>query len=258
MRRIAIVLWAALLLGCEGPAPSPDPAVPAMRHDALFAHRHESMLARPDREQIELVFLGDSIWRRLLTDGRAVWKSRYAARCAANFAIEGDRTEHVLWRIEHGLFDGMAPELVLLLIGTNNLIWNDAGDVARGVAAIVEALERRLPETRVLLMALLPRGRWTPDDPLRRRIEQVNARLSAFAQSRGLAYADLGDRLLGPDGAIVPAWMPDRLHPSAEGYARLADGLAPYLDRILGESGQSADVTDVPGGAGACAEDDPR
>jgi beta-glucosidase len=147
---------------------------------------------------------------------------------------------------------------VVLLIGTNNVIWNEADDIARGVRAIVLELERRLPQTRVLLLALLPRGSWTPGDPLRTRIERVNARLEAFAQSRGLVYADLGDALQGPDGAIVPALLPDRLHPSAQGYARLAEGLAPYLDRILGVSAQGGDAAGVLDASGACAGDDPR
>jgi len=233
-----LVPLALLLVACEGVAPDrarsdPDPTLPAMRRDALFAHRHESMLARPDRPAIELVFLGDSILRRLETDGRTTWQRYYADRRAANFAVEGDRTQNVLWRIDHGAFDGMHPRVVVVGIGTNNLAENDAAATAAGVEAVVVSVRARVPDARILLLALLPRGRWTPDDPLRRRVEETNARLAAWARTHDVAYADLGAVLLDPDGRIASRWLPDGLHPSAEGYARLAEALEPILVSIL-------------------------
>ncbi len=60
----------------------------------------------------ELVFLGDSITQGWDGKGKEVWAKYYGQRKAANFGISGDRTEHVLWRMDHGNFDGLKPKLV--------------------------------------------------------------------------------------------------------------------------------------------------
>ena len=37
-----------------------------------------------------------------------------------NLGIGGDRTQHVLWRLDNGNIDGIKPKLAVLMIGTNN------------------------------------------------------------------------------------------------------------------------------------------
>src|SRR5262249_40068621 len=69
--------------------------------------RHDGFVAEAQRGGIDLLFLGDSItdfWRR---QGSNVWEKYYTPRHAANFGISGDRTEHVLWRIEHGELEAL-------------------------------------------------------------------------------------------------------------------------------------------------------
>jgi len=88
--------------------------------------RHESYMAEAKKGGVGLLFLGDSItdgWRWGQGHGGLnIWPKYYASRHAANFGIGGDRTEHVLWRLEHGELDGIKPKVIVLLIGTNNTV----------------------------------------------------------------------------------------------------------------------------------------
>ncbi len=118
----------------------PATVVPQPR-DGAWMGLHESFLVQAKKGGIELLFLGDSItqgWNENHT-----WQRFYGPRKAANFGIGGDRTQHVLWRIDHGELEGITPKVVVVLIGTNNLASDSALDVARGVTAIVEAVRQR-------------------------------------------------------------------------------------------------------------------
>lgn len=244
--RVALLILAlASILACDGARTDPSgrhvgdteagPTIPAPRTDPLFQHRHESMRSLPDRERVRLVFLGDSILRHFETEGRAAWRDHYAPRRAANFAIEGDRTQNVLWRIEDGLFDGMAPRLIVLGIGTNNTHESSAAEIAAGVRAVVDALRARIPGARILVLALLPRGSWAPGDPVRVRVERTNALVAAWASKQSIDWLDVGPAFLAEDGLLDRRLMPDGLHPGAAGYAVLAESLEPELQRILGD-----------------------
>ena len=115
---------------------------------------HEQFLDQARKGNIDLLFLGDSItqgWHN-----NEVWKRFYGPRHAANFGIGGDRTQHVLWRIENGEIDGIHPRVAVLMIGTNNAGSNSADEIAAGVTAIVQELRKRLPETKVLLLGVFP------------------------------------------------------------------------------------------------------
>src|SRR5579864_2838407 len=82
--------------------------------------RHESFNVISKRGEAQLVFLGDSITHNWEKGGKDVWEKYWTPLNAANFGIGGDRTEHVLWRLDHGNFDGLKPKEIVLMIGTNN------------------------------------------------------------------------------------------------------------------------------------------
>ena len=44
----------------------------------------------------------------------------YGQRKCINFGVGGDRTQHVLWRFEHGQLDGIKAKVAVVMIGTNN------------------------------------------------------------------------------------------------------------------------------------------
>jgi beta-glucosidase len=212
---------------------------PVPRNEPEAVARHHEILRLPQRAAARVVFLGDSITERWGVDdgGKAVWDRVWAPLAAVNLGVSGDRTEHVLWRIGHGELDGMAPRLVVLLIGTNNA-GQQAEDptyhcsprqTADGVQAIVALLRARLPAARILLLAILPRGE-EETDRVRQQTDAANALIAACADGRQVRWLDTGRCFMKPDNTDVDiGMMPDLLHPSPEGYQRWAQVLLPVV-----------------------------
>jgi lysophospholipase L1-like esterase len=120
---------------------------------------------------------------------------------------------------------------VVLAIGTNNLTptenarANTPAEIVEGIAAIREEIRKRSPESRFILMAVLPRehdaGHW-----LRKPIAEVNRLLAQrFASDASVTLVDIGARFLKPDGSLPAELMPDGTHPSDAGYQFWADAL---------------------------------
>ena len=193
---------------------------------------HAKYLERAKEGEIDLLFLGDSITYGWNVNGKATWDRFYGERKAANFGIGGDRTQHVLWRLENGEIDGIDPEVVVLMIGTNNLGDNTSEEIADGVRAIVKTLRTDLPEAKVLLLAVFPRDK--APSPRRERLETVNREIQGFAESDDkVTYLDIGRHFLNDDGTISKEIMPDFLHLSPKGYRIWADAMEPTLWSLL-------------------------
>src|SRR5688572_32552980 len=73
---------------------------------------HQALNARAAQGDIDLLFVGDSITMAWRSDGRSVWDERYAPRKAANFGLGGDKTEHVLWRLQNGNLEATKPKKI--------------------------------------------------------------------------------------------------------------------------------------------------
>jgi lysophospholipase L1-like esterase len=215
-----------------------DPAVAAPRIANVngeihppFLKAHESFLARGKEGPVGVLFLGDSITAGWHSRGADIWKARFDKYQPANFGISGDRTQHVLWRIANGELDGIHPKALVLMIGTNNGE-KSADDIARGVSAIVTAIRGKLPDTRILLLGIFPRGE-KADDPIRPKLKAVNATLAKLDDAQHVFYLDIGDKFLQPDGSISRDIFVDFTHPSAEGYKIWADAMQPKLDELM-------------------------
>jgi beta-glucosidase len=218
------------------PAPKSDPKNPKVEKD--FVKRHEGFLK--DKEEalkngpVQLVFLGDSItdgWRK--GEQFKMQQERWGKYNFLNLGIGGDRTEHVLWRLDQGEVDGLKPKAVMLMIGTNNLGKKQSPeDTILGVTAVVNELREKLPDSKILLLGIFPRGN-KADDPFRAQIKQVNEAIAKLDDGQHVKYLDIGDKFLAPDGELTKEIMPDYLHPNAKGYQIWADAVEPSLDEIL-------------------------
>lgn len=202
--------------------------------------RHATVCTLVRERKPDLVFIGDSIthfWggepRAQRRAGPEVWEKFYARRNAVNLGFGWDRTENVLWRLQHGELDGASPKVVVLLIGTNNLDVNTPDEIADGIRAVCTDLHARLPKTKILLLALLPRS--AKPDARRAKLAEVNARIAPLDGKNGVTFLDLGARFVASDGSISPELMNDYLHPTAQGYTVLAEAMEPTLARLLGE-----------------------
>jgi lysophospholipase L1-like esterase len=202
--------------------------------------RHDAYVAEAKKGGIDLLFLGDSItdgWR-WGNGGSKIWPQLYAPRHAANFGIGYDRIQNVLWRVENGELENIHPKVVVLLIGTNNSGNEDNGqprnttpEIIEGISNLVRQIQARLPETKILLLGLFPRGE--KSDPIREQVKAVNAGISKLADGKTIVFLDLGEKFLAPDGTLSRDLFPDLLHPNAKGFQIWADAMEPTLSEML-------------------------
>lgn len=192
-----------------------------------------------------ILFVGDSITQGWEGAGKEVWARYYGPRKTVNLGIGGDRTQHVLWRLENGNLEGVTPKVAVVMIGTNNSgnDRNTPGEIVDGVRAIVDKLRAEKPDTKILLLAIFPRGAQFNDQ--RGAIAQVNQVLQKMHDGAKIHYLDIGHRFLAEDGSLPKSLMPDFLHLSPEGYAIWADAIEPTLAMILDEKPIAAEAPSV-------------
>jgi hypothetical protein len=94
--------------------------IPTERQEVWWLQRHQQKLAEREtvEKNLELMFLGDSITHAWEVEGSEHWQQYFAHRKAFNLGFAGDRTEHLLWRMENGEINNLSPKWVVLLIGT--------------------------------------------------------------------------------------------------------------------------------------------
>jgi len=200
-----------------------------------WGKRHEEKLAeKKERGQIDVVMIGDSITHGWEGVGKQAWDKFYSDRKALNLGYSGDRTEQVIWRLQHGEVEGIAPKLAVIMIGTNNAGHRKekSEDTAAGVKAILEELGTRLPDTKCLVLAIFPRGA-KPDDELRQLNDATNKILATYADQKRVFFLDLNDKFLTADGTLPTDIMPDLLHPNEKGYAIWAETMESTVEKML-------------------------
>lgn len=209
---------------------------PVPRTDAGWSDRQMLLNKRAAEagNKCELIFIGDSITQGWEGAGKQVWADHYAKYNAVNLGIGGDRTQHVLWRLDHGNLEGLSPKAAVVMIGTNNSNGEDntVEQIAEGVRAIVQKLREKLPNTKVLLVAIFPRGE--NPNPQPGKVLQVNQIIRKMADRESVIWVDFGDKLINDQGQIPHDLMHDYLHVTEKGYQIWADSIERPLNRALG------------------------
>jgi lysophospholipase L1-like esterase len=203
--------------------------------------RHELTSAAVKLAKPQILFIGDSIthffggeqFDSYALRGQQTWGEFYAPRNAGNLGFGWDKTENVLWRLQHGAIDGIAPKLVVMMIGTNNSGNSAAPDIALGITAIVLELEKRLPQSKILLLGVFPRGE--KPGPQRDKIAEINQGIAKLDGTHHVTYLDIGPKFLTPEGLITKDIMPDFLHPNEKGYRIWAEAIEPTVKKLMGE-----------------------
>jgi beta-glucosidase len=227
--------WLVLAGGLAAAGAEPTTVQPAPRPDEWWQKRHAAMNERVRQGDVGLVLIGDSITQGWEGDGKEAWNKHFGPRKAVNLGIGGDRTQHVLWRLENGNLEGIAPRAAVLMIGTNNSNGNEntAEEIGAGIQAIVKKLREKLPETKVLVLAIFPRG----EKPNAQR--EKNARASQIAaelaDGKMVFYLDIGEKFLEADGTLRREIMPDLLHLNAKSYQIWAEAIEEKLAELMGE-----------------------
>ena len=223
------------------PAPPPQPAdVPAIKYDKegkpneKFMKLHESFVEKAKQGDTDLLFLGDSItagWN----GQKEIWEQHFSKYKPANFGIGGDRTQHVLWRIENGeLEPPMKPKAIVLMIGTNNSNSDPAEKIAAGIEKIVTTA-RQKTGAKVLLLAVFPRGETEEKAAKQRRvIKDVNERIRKLDDGgKNVRFLDIGEKFTNAAGSISKEIMRDYLHLTEKGYQIWAEALDQPLKEMM-------------------------
>lgn len=218
----------------EPPLPSTIPQ-PQDAADSWWEDRHEVKKRQALDQSIDILMIGDSITHGWETTGLTIWNRYYAPRNGFNIGFSGDRTENVLWRIRNGAVDNMQPKVVVLMIGTNNTgarLNYPASHTSEGIKSIVSELRRRLPNTRILLLAILPRNLMA-DDEMRQRNDAVNLDIEKLKDGENIFFLNINKVFVHQNGQLNTDLMPDLVHPSTEGYRRWAAAMEPVLNDLM-------------------------
>ena len=203
---------------------SPNKPVTQRREPGKYdwEKRHEDLLKMNRINPPKVCILGNSIihyWGGttegpVTTDSKA-WKKDLEPLGVRNFGFGWDRIENVLWRIYHDELEGYNPNEVIIMIGTNNLSMNTHEEIIEGLKLLINAVQKRQPETKIIICGLLPRLK------KEKEILELNLSIARLAGKMNIGYADPGKIFLKEDGLIDEQLFSDGLHPNAEGYIRL-------------------------------------
>jgi beta-glucosidase len=219
--------------------PKHQAIVPAPRIAEWWFARQAEKIGLMSKGDFDLLMVGDSITHNFENEevGLKVWEKHFVPRKAINLGFGGDRTEHVLWRLNHLPVLKEAPKGGVLLIGTNNICWGSdtPKQAAEGVKAIARKLKEIYPDMEVLVLGVFPRRR-NLDHPHRKQINELNSYLPELLKDiNGVKFLDIGPAFLDENGFLSEEMMPDTTHPSEKGHEVWAEAIAPELKRMLGE-----------------------
>jgi lysophospholipase L1-like esterase len=228
----------------------PDKSLARTDANSQLAHRH--LLKKAKARRIDVYFVGDSITRRWGTSDPQYahllknWNANFYGWNAANFGWGADTTQNILWRLQNGELDGVNPEAIIILAGTNNVglpsnAQDTPTDVARGIEAIVETCREKAPHATIILTAIFPRNDKSGLAPI---IEAINQKIAGYADGKKVRFLNVNERLADKNGQLFDGVMnaDDKLHPTVKGYQVWADGLKPHLTEILGPRAEFDDA----------------
>ena len=192
-----------------------------------------------DERKIELLMVGDSITNNFdkKGPGEAVWKKHFTPLNALNLGFGGDRTNHVLWRLDHLPKIKPAPLAASLMIGTNNICWGSdkPKQAAEGVQEITRKLHAMYPKMKILVLGVFPR-REQLDHPHRKQIIELNSYLPDLLKNiPNASFMDIGVKFLDEKGFLSREMMPDTTHPSEKAHEIWAKTITPKLKEMMGK-----------------------
>jgi lysophospholipase L1-like esterase len=216
--------------------PKDNPAVKLLNRDIP---RHKQFLKIVEKGEGDVIFLGDSItqgWE----GNKKTWDAAFGEFKPVNLGIGGDQTGHVLWRITEGKeIEPLKPKLAVIMIGTNNTGGHSAEQIAGGIKAIIDELQKQKPDMKILLLGVFPRAGGigkedtvAPKEKLNPKIKAINDIISKYADDKKVFYKDIGPKFLNAEGGLEKKVMPDLLHLSGEGYKIWADAIKDDIAKL--------------------------
>ena len=198
---------------------------------------------------IRYVALGDSYTIGTSVTQPARWpdqlvaalRGRIELELLANLGVNGYASRNLI-NDELPVLARLQPGFVSILIGVNDVVRFTPADAYRAnVAQILDVVLGFVPADRILVVST-PDYTRTPagasfGDPAQQRAEiaNFNGIMRAAADSRGIAFVDIGPvaDMADRDDALVAN---DGLHPSGEQYHRWVELIAPVVEGLFSGS----------------------
>lgn len=224
------------------------PAVPTAGHwgGTSWLDTHAKLVAhvQANAGPIDVLLVGDSITQQWggpheKSGFNQAWLTHFQKLKTINIGIGGDKTQNVLWRLDHGGVEGLKPRCIVLMIGNNNMFFTAETGVAaaaQGVKACLANMREKFPSAEVIVVKILPCH--APSNRFYEDILLTNAEIDKLALDSDpkVRVLDLTTEFLDGDGTIKHAlFKPDSIHLSLEGYASYAARLNPLIDRALSQ-----------------------
>ena len=235
------------------------PVVPSAGHFGgdswMKLHEAHVKSVQANAGPIDVLLVGDSI---TIQWGES-WTKHFPDLKAVNIGIGGDKTQNVLWRLDHGGVSGIEPKVIVLMIGNNNMFFTPETGIeaaARGIELCVKNLREKFPQAKIVVAKILPAH--TPDHPFYRDIKATNEVLDEFNLNNDplLQVLDLTQDFVNSDGTLKKdLYTSDNIHLSAAGYSEYASRLKPLMAAMLAgkplpaqpmKKASAADVTPAP------------
>ncbi|XP_070329644.1 platelet-activating factor acetylhydrolase IB subunit alpha2 isoform X1 [Odocoileus virginianus] len=251
--------------GDSNPAAIPHAAEDIQGDDRWMSQHNRFVLDCKDKEP-DVLFVGDFMVQ--LMQQYEIWRELFSPLHALNFGIGGDTTRHVLWRLKNGELENIKPKghefdpwsgnwiphattktwlsqinkkVIVVWVGTNNHE-NTAEEVAGGIEAIVQLINTRQPQAKIIVLGLLPRGE--KPNPLRQKNAKVNQLLKvSLPKLANVQLLDTDGGFVHSDGAISCHDMFDFLHLTGGGYAKICKPLHELIMQLLEETPEEKQTT---------------
>lgn len=251
---VLLSLCSPMVLGQQSAEPTRTQIGSIQRNDSNSVMAHQQLIEKTKQGKIDVYFVGDSITRRWgATDYPAFlanWKKNFYGWNAANFGWGGDTTNNILWRMENGELDGVAPKVFVVQAGTNNLPWSGPTDdskvdeVVASIKSLLALLQKRSPSSKIVLTALFPRSQ---NPALSPSIQRINKQLEELTDGKQIRFVNINVKLADSNGVLLPGMSDDGLHFTEKSYQVWADALNPILQELLGLPG-AEDIAPPPTG----------
>jgi (4-O-methyl)-D-glucuronate---lignin esterase len=243
---LLVLLAFTIVRSMQTPVTKPEAAdQPSPRTDNNSMLAHKALLEKAKHGRIDIYFEGDSITRRWGTSDQeykhffANWQQHFFGWNAADFGWGGDKTQHILWRLNNGELDNVNPKIIVLLAGTNNVGNSSPGvddrrvdDTTRGIKAILDVCRSKAPRATIILMGIFPRNDNMAVMPI---ISEINDRIAKFADGKKIRYLNINSKLADKDGKLFAGMtIKDGLHLDVAGYEVWAAALTPVFTELLG------------------------
>ena len=200
------------------------------------------------KNDVDMVFIGDSIthfWEKdcngnnnkYKIGGLATYKKYFSNYKVINLGYSGDRTENTLWVVnESGYLKNLKAKMAVVMIGTNNIGHKRStpAAAAAGVTKIVEGIRTQLPDAKIVLFGVFPRGA-NAKHIFRKQVAEINKVICKLGDDKNVFYCDITDKFVDKKGNLPRTLMPDVLHPNDAGYEIWAQAMMPYVEKFVGK-----------------------